>query len=258
MRLGVRENLEHVMIIDSHTHVDEAPTYGWFDPPEMIIRLLDEAEIDRAVVMTYRDAPGAEERVIEYIADAVQRYPDRLIGYARMNPRYGDEAVELFDRAIREYGMRGLKLHPVSYVMHPASEPTLALIRQAATLGVPTLFHCGDEEFSLPLQVAEAAEAVPEASIILGHMGGYFHVKDAIRVARRHPNLILETSAMPYPAMIREAVEAIGVDRVLFASDGPGCDPLLEVQKVLRAGLAAADEEAIFRGNIERLLGYAN
>ena len=134
------------MIVDSHTHVDEAPAYGWFDPPEVMIRLLDEAEIDRAVVMTYRDAPGPEERVIEYIAEAVQRYPDRLIGYARMNPRYGDAAIALFDRAIREYGMRGLKLHPVSYVMHPASEPTLALIRHAASLGVPTLFHCGDDE----------------------------------------------------------------------------------------------------------------
>jgi hypothetical protein len=245
------------MIIDSHTHVDEAPSYGWFDPPEAIIRLLDEAEIERAVVMTYRDAPGPEERVIEYIAEAVQRYPDRLIGYARMNPRYGEEAVELFDRAIRDYKMRGLKLHPVSYVMHPASEPTLALIHRAAELGVPTLFHCGDEEFSLPLQIAEAAKAVPEAQIILGHMGGYFHVRDAIRVAKRHPNLILETSAMPYPRMLKEAVEAVGAERVLFASDGPGCDPLLEVEKVRRAGLAPEQEELIFRGNIERILGHA-
>jgi predicted TIM-barrel fold metal-dependent hydrolase len=244
------------MIIDSHTHVDEAPSYGWFDPPEAIIRLLDEAEIERAVVMTYRDAPGPEERVIEYVAEAVQRYPDRLIGYARMNPRYGDDAVELFDRAIRDNKMRGLKLHPVSYVMHPASEPTLALIRRAAELGVPTLFHCGDEEFSLPLQIAEAAKAVPEARIILGHMGGYFHVRDAIRVAKRHPNLILETSAMPYPRMLREAVEAVGAERVLFASDGPGCDPLLEVEKVRRAGLAPEQEDLIFRGNIERILGH--
>ncbi len=246
------------MIIDSHTHVDEAPSYGWYDPPEMIVRLLDEAEINRAVVMTYRDAPGPEEGVIEYVAEAVQRYPDRLIGYARMNPRYGDAAVELFDRAIRDYKLRGLKLHPVSYVMHPASEPTLALIRHAATLGVPTLFHCGDEEFTLPLQIAEAAEAVPEARIILGHMGGYFHVRDAIRVAKRHPNLILETSAMPYPRLIKEAVDAIGAERVLFASDGPGCDPLLEVEKVRRAGLTPEQEELLFRGNVERLLGYAS
>lgn len=242
------------MIIDSHTHVDEAPTYGWHDPPETIIRLLDEAEIGQAVVMTYRDAPGPEERVIEYIAEAIQRFPGRLIGYARMNPRYGDEAVRLFDRAIREYGFKGLKLHPVSYVMHPASGTTLDLIRHAASLKAPTLFHCGDEEFTLPLQIAEAAAAVPEATIILGHMGGYFHVRDAIRVAKRLPNLILETSAMPYPGMIKETVEQLGAHRVLFASDGPGCDPALEVEKVRRAGLTPEEETLIFAGNISRIL----
>lgn len=245
------------MIVDSHTHVDEAPAYGWFDPPEAIVRLMDEARIDKAVVMTYRDAPEPDERVIEYLAEAVQRYPDRLIGYARMNPRYGDAAVALFDRAIREYGMRGLKLHPVTYVMHPASEPTLALIRHAASLGVPTLFHCGDEDFTLPLQIAEAARAVPEATIILGHMGGYFHAHDAIRAAQRYPNLILETSAIPYPRMIAAAVEAVGAERVLFGSDGPGCDPSIEVEKVRRAGLTATQEALLFHGNIERLLGDA-
>lgn len=245
------------MIIDSHTHVDESPILGWSDPPEVIVRLLDEAQISRAVIMTYRDAPGPEERVLEYVAEAVQKYPDRLIAYARMNPRFGDEAVELFDRAIREYKMRGLKLHPVGYVMHPTSEPTINLIRRAAELGVPTLFHCGDEEFSMPLQIAEAAAMVPEANIILGHMGGYFHVKDAIRVAKRHPNLILETSAMPYPRMIREAVDALGAERILFASDGPGCDPSIEVEKVRRAGLTSEQEALIFSGNTERLLGIA-
>lgn len=244
------------MIIDSHTHVDQAPAYGWFDPPEAIIRLMDEAQIDKAIAMTYRDAPGPEERVIEYLAEAVQRYPDRLIGYARMNPRYGDDAIELFDRAVREYGLRGLKLHPVTYVMHPASEPTLALIRHAASLGVPTLFHCGDEDLTLPLQIAEAAASVPDARIILGHMGGFFHVRDAIRVAKQYPNVFLETSAMPYPRMIREAVDVLGAERILYASDGPGCDPLIEVEKVRRAGLTAAEEELLFRKNIEGLLRH--
>jgi predicted TIM-barrel fold metal-dependent hydrolase len=245
------------MIIDSHTHVDESPVLGWSDPPEVIVRLLDEAQISRAVIMTYRDAPGPEERVLEYVAEAVQKYPDRLIAYARMNPRYGDEAVELFDRAIRDYKMKGLKLHPVGYVMHPTSEQTLNLIRHAAELNVPTLFHCGDEEFTMPLQIAEAASMVPEAQIILGHMGGYFHVKDAIRVAKRHPNLILETSAMPYPKLIKEAVDALGAERILFASDGPGCDPSIEVEKVRRAGLTSEQEALIFSGNTERLLGFS-
>jgi hypothetical protein len=93
------------MIIDSHTHVGEAPIFGRFDPPEAIIRLMDEARIDKAIVMTYRDAPGPEEGVSEHVAEAVQRYPDRLIGYARMTPRYGASAGEFIDRAIRENGM---------------------------------------------------------------------------------------------------------------------------------------------------------
>lgn len=240
------------MIIDSHTHVDEAG--NWIDPPETILRLMDEAGIERAVIMTYRDAPqpgGADP--LAYIADACARYP-RLIGYARMSPRHGEVAVRELERGFRDLGMKGLKLHPVSYVMHPTSPATLDLLRVAAKWHAPTLFHCGDEEFSLPFQIAQAAALVPEAKIILGHMGGYFHVEDAIAAAKEYPNLILETSAMPYPSMIARAVNEIGAERVLFASDGPGCDPSIEVAKVRAAGLSADQERLLFAENIERLL----
>lgn len=240
------------MIIDSHTHIDEAGF--WVDPPETILRLMDEAQIEQAVVMTYRDAPlpGGTDP-LEYIAEACRKHP-RLIGYARMNPRYGEQAVHELERAFTRLGMKGLKLHPVSYVMHPASPETIALIKKAAEWHAPTLFHCSDEDFTLPYQIAQAAEIVPEATIILGHMGGYFHVEDAIQAAKQFPNLILETSAMPYPHMIKRAVEVIGADRVLFASDGPGCDPSIEVEKVRAAGLSSADEGKLFSKNIERIL----
>ena len=240
------------MIFDSHTHIDEAGF--WVDPPETILRLMDEANIDKAVVMTYRDAPlptGGDP--LEYVADACRKYP-RLVGYARMNPRAGDHAVHELERAFADLGMKGLKLHPVSYVMHPASPETISLIKKAAEWHAPTLFHCGDEDFTLPYQIAQAAELVPEATIILGHMGGYFHVEDAIQAAKQHANLILETSAMPYPHMIKRAVDEIGAERVLFGSDGPGCDPTIEIEKIKSAGLSAADEEKLFSTNIERIL----
>jgi predicted TIM-barrel fold metal-dependent hydrolase len=59
---------------------------------------------------------------------------------------------------------------------------------------------------------------------------------------------------MPYPARIKEAVERIGAQRVLFASDGPGCDPSIEVQKVKLAGLTPEEEALVFETNIRRLL----
>jgi len=238
------------VIIDSHTHVDR---FGWYDPPETIIRLMGEAGIDQSIIMTYVDAPDVKGS-IEYIAEAFQKYPDRLIGYARMNPRRGEEAQQLFRKAMEEYGFKGLKLHPAGNRCHPARQETIDLIRLATRYRAPVLFHCGDEEFTLPLQIAEAAKACPEATIILGHCGGYFHTSDAVRVAERYPNIILETSAMPYPRLVREAVERIGAARVLYASDGPGCDPTIEVHKVKLAGLTADDQEAVFHRNIRRIL----
>jgi len=238
------------MIIDSHTHVDR---FGWYDPPETIIHLMGEAGIDQSIIMTYVDAPDVKGS-IEYIAEAIQKYPDQLIGYARMNPRRGEEAQQLFRKAMEEYDFKGLKLHPAGNRCHPARQETIDLIRVAARYTAPVLFHCGDEEFTLPLQIAEAAKACPEATIILGHCGGYFHTEDAVRVAERYPNIILETSAMPYPRLVKEAVERIGAARVLYASDGPGCDPTIEVHKVKLAGLSVDDEEAVFHRNIKRIL----
>ncbi len=243
------------MIIDSHVHVDEVKPLGWIDPPEVMLRLLDEAGIDRAIIMTYTDVPGVNPRGLEYTADVVARYPDRFWGYARMHPWYGQEAVQLFERAIREYRLRGLKLHPVSSLAHPGDETTTLLIRKAAELKVPVLFHSGDEPLCTPFEIEYAAAACPEANIILGHMGGYFHVSQAIEVAARRPNVYLDTSAMPYPTWIRRAVDQVGPEKILFASDGPGCDPKLELYKVRRAGLSAGEEEMLFSANILRLLG---
>jgi predicted TIM-barrel fold metal-dependent hydrolase len=241
------------MIIDSHTHVDEVKAWGWIDPPEVLLPLLDDAKIDKAVVMTYRDATSPEDPAITYIVDAVRRYPDRLIGYARINAE-APRAIETLDKALGQYGMKGIKLHTVTYGGFPFAEATVRLMRRAAEFNAPVLFHSGDEPLALPQEIAEAARLCPETMVILGHMGGYFHGEAAIQAAASFLNIMLDTSAMPYPAMIRRAVRTIGAERVLFASDGPGCLPALEVEKVKLAGLSPRDEGLVLGGNIQRIL----
>jgi len=244
------------MIIDFHTHVDHAEAYGWFDPPERLLPLLDDAGIDRAAIMTYVDLPGANANALELIEDAVRRYPDRLIGFVRLDPNHRDAARAILDRAVLELGFRGVKLHPTTTLAHPAGEATIAIMQRAAELGVPVLFHCGDDAYTTPQAIELAAARVPGCTVVMGHMGGYFHVDDAIAAAVRQPNLVLETSAMPYPWKIADAVLAIGADRVLFGSDGPGCSPALEVTKIQLLGLDAQAERAVLAGTAARLLGF--
>jgi hypothetical protein len=156
---------------------------------------------------------------------------------------------------VTELGFRGLKLHPVSTLAHPAGEATVSLVRAAGELGVPTLFHCGDDPLSTPLIIAGTAAACPDSTIILGHMGGYHHVDEAIDVAEEYGNVVLETSAMPYPDKIRKAVARIGADRVAYGSDGPMSPPALETQKVIAAGLTDEQAALVLGGNAMRLLG---
>ncbi len=243
------------MVIDMHMHVDEIPALGWHMSASQCVASMDEAGIDAAAIMTITDLPEVNPGALEMIADACIEFPGRLYAFARVHPWYQDEAVRLLKRAISTYDFRGLKLHPVTSIAHPSGEDTLRLIRTAAELGVPTLFHCGDEPMTTPLSIAPAAGACPEATIILGHMGGYFHVDEAIEVADRHPNVVLETSAMPYPKKITDAVQRIGAERVIFGSDGPVCSPLLERQKVVMAHLNPAQEERVLGLNAMTLLG---
>jgi predicted TIM-barrel fold metal-dependent hydrolase len=241
------------MIIDSHTHVDEVEAWGWIDPPEVLLPLLDEAGIDQAIIMTYRDATGPDDPATAYILDAVARYPERLIGYVRLNPQ-APGAMDALDKALGEDKLKGLKLHPVTYLGFPFGEATLRLIHRAADYNAPVLFHTGDEPLALPEEVAQAARLCPDVTVIMAHMGGYYHYEAVLQAARELPNVLLDTSASPYPWMIRRAVETIGPERVLFASDGPGCLPALEVEKVRLAGLSPADEALVFAGNIQRIL----
>ena len=241
------------MIIDAHTHVDLMLSWGWMDPPELLVPLLDEAGIDKAVIMTYRDATGPDDPAIAYIREAVAAYPDRLIGFVRINPN-APGAMDALDRAISEFGFKGLKLHPNSSVCFPFAEATLRLMRRAAEYHAPVLFHTGDDLLALPDEVAEAARLCPQATVIMAHMGGYHHYDSLIQAALELPNVMIDTSASPYPWMVKRVVETIGAERVLYASDGPGCLPVLEVEKVRMAGLDPEGEKLVFAGNIQRLL----
>lgn len=245
------------MIFDMHMHVDELPGLGWSMPASQCVESMDRAGIGAAGIMTITDMPEVNPHALELIAEACAAYPGRLYGFIRVHPWYGEESVAILERAVTRHGFRALKLHPVSTLAQPGGQESVRLIRRAAELGVPTLFHCGDDPMTSPEAIAVAAAACPSARIILGHMGGYAHTEEAIRVAERLPNVLLETSASPYPNKIADAVRRVGAERVLFGSDGPGCSPELEVAKIRMCGLSEGEERRVLGLNALELLGIA-
>lgn len=242
------------MIIDAHAHMDVFLARGWNDPPEKVIKYLDMANIDMAVVSTYVNYPGPNMAAMEQLYNHCNQYPGRFIPFLRMNPRFVEQTEEAVDVAVKKYGFKGIKFHPTSYAMHPFTEPTLKILRKAVEYDIPVLFHCSDECLTLPLQIAEAAEACPDAKIILAHMGGFYHREDAINTARKYKNVYVDMCEMPFASSIKHAVEVIGSEKVLFGTDLPTDNPIFEIEKVKMAGLSKEDEENIFFRNAAKLL----
>ena len=176
-----------------------------------------------------------------------------MIPYARINP-HANNAAALLEEAIVDLKMKGLKIHQESVTAAAHHGSVVRLVKKAAEFNAPVLFHSGDEPLSLPQQFATLAEEAPEATIILAHMGGYHHTDDAIRVCERYDNLLVDTSACPYPHKVKEAIERVGAHRVLFGSDGPGCNPKLELQKIMRLGLSENEQRLVLHDNIASIL----
>lgn len=162
------------------------------------------------------------------------------------NPKSGDAV-----REAREYlehpSFLGMKLHPLLDGYHPDEPFVWPLIELLIEKDLPVLIHCGTPIFTLPWSIEELARRYPEGKFVLGHMGhtNIVYIDGAIDVAERNSNIWLETSGMPMSSKIREAVNRVGADRVMYGSDAPFHEPQVEQLKVKLAGLNEEESEQV-------------
>lgn len=95
------------MIIDAHVHRRE--NGKWFNANhnasvERLIKSLGESEIDKAVVL-----PIAPFISNEVVAKVCSEYPEKLIGFASVNPLDSD-AVKKLEEDVIKYDLKGLKV----------------------------------------------------------------------------------------------------------------------------------------------------
>ena len=241
-------------IIDMHAHVDVCPPLNWYDTADKLIKLMDEAGIEKAVVSAYLNVPGPDNSCAERLWKSIEPYKERFMMFIRMDPWFGQDCIDFLRDACKKYPIRGVKLHPAHYTLHPYGELTVDLCREAGKLGLPVLFHCGDEMMCLPLQIGELAKQCPDTTVILAHMGGFAHNRDAIEVAKTCPNVYVDTSEVPLCKEIKWFVDELGPEKVLFGTDAPCCDPLVELKKVQLAGLTREELESVLYKNAVRIM----
>ncbi len=161
------------------------------------------------------------------------RNPKKLIALIGVDPRR-QEASGLLEMGIKEWGTKGLKLHPATgfYPWDPVAYP---LYEIAGKFDIPVLVHTGPaatplySHYCQPIQVDKVAADFSQVNFILAHMG-YGWYSEAISLAANKPNIYLDiagwqrelhSNAKDFYSVLRYALNKIGKERILFGSDWP-------------------------------------
>ena len=242
------------MIIDAYNNVWQAAgtsdylTAESYTPDDMI------ASMDRAGVAMAVGCSLGQMMDNNFIAQTMAKYPERIIGFGQVNPRVND-AVATIEHCAQTLKLKGLKLHPTMHGYHFADHGLLDPIFEAADRNkLVVLVNALDDPFCAPLSIEEIARGFPNTPVLIAHMGTVWNLNEAILVAKRNPNIYLETSGSQL-LDVKLAYRSVGHEQIVMGTDWPGNDFDLERAKIARAIANPSHREAVEGGNLGKLLG---
>jgi predicted TIM-barrel fold metal-dependent hydrolase len=270
------------MIVDTHVHVWE------IDPPRYPIgptapgwKSLPDEPGTADELIADMDANGVQWAVLVqtswstwdngYIADSVERFPDRFIGHGLIDPLDPDNA-SVARYWMKERGLAGFRFHPMYY---PEQKVLLGaengpLWEELSALDAVVQFHTFANDAD---QIAAIAARFPTMRLIIDHMG-YPRVDEPMSAftpvveLSRFENIVFKLSDVKgrskeeFPfrdvhPFIKALLDAFGVQRTIWGTGYPGH------HRTKHHWLTLADEIRLIRDGLpfvtardaERILG---
>ena len=144
--------------------------------------MMDVTGIEKAVIMPLND-PWLMS--MEFTVDAVhknlqemkQRYPGKIYAFADIDTRNTPaESVNAIRKAIQEYGLDGIKIHPNNTGVDLDSEYNRPIFPFAQEHKIPIVIHSypnSESDRSAAYRIINILNRHPELTAIVSHMGAY-------------------------------------------------------------------------------------
>jgi hypothetical protein len=245
------ESLAEYDIIDMHAHlmVDAVP-WGE-DPADHLVRAMDQSGVKTSAVSSLARPAFRMEDCNDVMFEALQRYPDRLLGYIYIWP--GDpKAVRAEVERRLAQGFTGIKMlvlmgYPYVY---PGYAPAFEIADERR---LPVLLHTYGGQAGLD-DVPELAARYPNVGFVLAHAGAQ-QVEHHIRIARQVENAWLELcGSMATYRAVETLVENVPLERIVWGADDIPLNMSHQLGKVLGAQIPEEAKLQILSGNARRLL----
>lgn len=238
-------------INDCHIHMGlSGPWSPDFDPSvtvEDVMVVMKENNVKKAVVFP-NPLPGSKyPKANDYIISCAREFPDRLIGFGRIDHRYGREIFPEIKR-LASSGIKGIKLHPIVECFRPDHPYFFQVYDCIVKSNIKFVITHTDSHNSLASAKywSVIAKKFTKLNIVLAHLN-----KTCIPLLKEFSNIYVETSASSI-SFIEEAC-AIDSSRVMFGSDYPYQDYKRELAKVMNSRLSMREKEKVLYKNFDRI-----
>lgn len=172
-------------------------------PIPRFVEELDKAGVDWVAMMAADKETTIGTKVPnEHVADLVAQAPDRIIGFAAVDPNKGRPAAEELEIALRDLKMKGLTVGPWEHELYPDDLKYDPLYDLCISYDVPVTIHASIHfgrhsklDHSRPIYIDNVAVRFPDLKIMAVH-GGWPWTAEMVAVAWRHPNVYVDISAV--------------------------------------------------------------
>ncbi len=200
-------------------------------PIEATVTSMDAAGVDFGLLSAWRGPNGLDLVSNDEVAAWVAQHPTRFAGLATVDLDDPMGAVRELRRRVRDDGFVGLRVVPWLWGLPPTDRHYYPLFAECVELGVPFCTQVGHtgpmrrSETGRPIPyIDEVALDFPELVIVCGHVG-YPWTEEMVAVARKHPNVYIDTSAYTTKRLPEELVRFMrtgtGARKVLFGTNYP-------------------------------------
>ena len=262
----------HILPDDVHEANPESED-AWVHAADLhkYCRMMDELGVEKAIIIPFND-PWLMS--MEFTVDAVhknlyemkQRYPGKFYAFADVDTRNtSTESVEAIRKAIEEYGLDGIKIHPNNTGIDLDSAYNQAIFAYAQENNVPVAIHSypnSENDRSAACRIVNVLKQYPDLTMIVSHMGA--HQWEQLLPTRAYVDIsaILPDYVRTYGIeKTNEILRSFGADRLIFATDYPD-SRILEPDEIYgtyfdilnQMDFTIEETEKIACGNINQLL----
>lgn len=252
---------EHDAIWDMHCHFSGVNGDTVEQRTAQLLEYADRMHVERLIFFmgwpwSHTPEPAEFRRQNDQVLRVLERWPDRVLGFAYLNATFPEESLAEIQRCIHDGPMVGIKLWVGRRCNTEDIDP---IIRRCGELNALVFQHTylkitgnlpGE---STPQDLAEVAERNPEVPLICGHTGADWTL--GIRTVRKFPNISVGISGSdPAAGFVEMAVRELGAERVIYGSDIGGRSFASQLAKVYGADITEAQRIAILGGNLRRML----